>query len=83
MEGALRKNCLYLPASASNRERQICEEVLIDIQNELHQHNRYVIDFQQMCQIADEDLNDASFVLTEKERPSIAGPRTQTAHYLS
>ena len=36
-----------------------------------------------MCQISDEDLNDASFVLTEKERPSIAGPRTYTAHHLS
>ena len=66
MEGALRKNCLYLPASASNQERLTCEEVSIDIQNELHQYNRYVRDFQQMCQISDEDLNDASFVLTEK-----------------
>ena len=83
MECALRKNCLYLPASASNRERLTCEEVLIDIQNDLHQHNRYVRDFQQICKIPDDPLQEAAFVITEKEKPSTAGTRTYTAHNLS
>ena len=56
---------------------------MIDIQRELLEHNRYVRDFQQICQIPDDQLQEAAFVITEKEKPSTAGTRTYTAHNLS
>ena len=83
LEGAARRNNLYLPANTPARERQVCEEILIEIQDELHEHNLYVQDFQQICQIPDEELEDASFVITEKERPANAGTRTYNANNLS
>ena len=82
-EGAARTNALYLPPGTSQQERSICEELLIDIQRELLEHNRYVRDFKQICQIPDDQLQEAAFVITEKENPSTAGTRTYTAHNLS
>ena len=77
-----RKNNLYLPKNTPKKERDICENILIELQNELMQHNPYVHDILQMCQIPDEQLNEASFVITEKERPANAGTRTYTSHHL-
>ena len=76
LEGAARKNNLYLPRKTPEAERKVCEEVLIDIQNELHEYNVYVKDFQQICQIPENDLQEASFVISAKERPKEAGTRT-------
>ena len=83
LQDAARKNNLYLPCGTPERERRICEELLIELQNELHQHNSYVRDFKQICQIKDDDLEDASFVISEKARPSDAASRTYTSHNLS
>ena len=82
-ENAARINNLYLPVGTPEKERRICEELLIEIQNELHEHNVYVRDFQQICQIPDEKIGNASFVISEKARPTNAGPRTYTSHNLS
>ena len=35
-----------------------------------------------MCQIPDDDLSEASFVITEKERPADAGSRNYSSHNL-
>ena len=37
----------------------------------------------QICQIPEDQLQDASFVITEKQKPKSAGPRTYTAHNLT
>ena len=67
LRDAARKNNLYLPRNTPKKEREICENILIQLQNELMQHNPYVLDILQMCQIPDEQLKEASFVITEKE----------------
>ena len=73
LQDAERINSLYLPSDTPEEERRICEELLIDPQNDLHQHSAYVRDFKQICQISDDDLHHASFVITEKARLSNAG----------
>ena len=82
LQGAERINCLYLPTDTPQSERQICEELLIELQNELIEHNIYVRDFIQICQIPEEDLKNAAFVISERERPNNAGSRTYTSHNL-
>ena len=74
---------LYLPSGIPGKVRRTCEELLIDLQNTIHQHNVYVRDVKQICQISDDDLEHASFVISEKLRPADAGARTYTSHNLS
>ena len=47
LRDAARKNNLYLPNNTPKKEREICETILIQLQNELMQHNTYrkVIDW--------------------------------------
>ena len=56
---------------------------LLQLQNELHEHNPYIRDFLQICQIPEQEIQEASFVITEKQTPANAGPRTYTAHNLT
>ena len=83
LQGAARKNNLYLPKDTPRAERQICEEVLLQLQNELLQHNPYIRDFLQICEISEEEIQEAAFVITEKQKSKNAGPRTYTAHHLT
>ena len=83
LEGTARKNNLYLAKDTSRAERQICEKLLIELQNELREHNPYIRDFLQICQIPEEEVQEASFVITEKVKPQNAGARTYTAHHLT
>ena len=74
-QDSAQKNNLYLPKDTPRSEQKICEDVLIERQNELTEHNPYIHDIIQMCQIPDQELQEASFVITEKERPSNTGTR--------
>ena len=54
MEGAQRANNLYLPRGTSENERRTCESILQDLQQELREHNPYIRDFLQICEIPEE-----------------------------
>ena len=64
LEGSARKNNLYLPTSTTKKERRICEEILIGLQNELHEHNPYIRDFIEICKIPEEEIQ----IREEKEK---------------
>ena len=74
---------MYLPKDTPASERGICEDLLQELQAAIQAHNPYLQDFLQLCQIPEEELDEAAFVISEKERPSKAGPRTYTSHNLS
>ena len=83
LEGAARKNSLYLPKDTPRSERAICEQVLLQLQDELRENNPFIRDFLHICQVPEEEVQEASFVNTEKQRPANTGPRTYSAHNLS
>ena len=83
LDNVERKNNLYLTKNTSATERQTCEDILLELQNELRDNNPYIRDFLQICQIPEEEVQDAAFVITEKQKPQNAGARTYTAHNLT
>ena len=72
-----------LPKDTSESEKRIVEEILIQLQNELREYNPYIRDFLQICQIPQDEIDEASFVITEKQKPRYAGTRTYTSHHLT
>ena len=82
LEGVARVNNLYLPKDTSASERRIVEQILMQLQNELRENNPYIRDFLQICQIPQHEIDEASFVITEKQKPRNAGTRTYTSHHL-
>ena len=67
----------------SRKERVISEETLIQLQGKLRQNNPYIRDFLQICPIPDEAIDVVSFVITGKQKPLSAGPRTYTKRHLT
>ena len=53
---------------------------MAQLQEELKEHNPYIRDFIQICNIPEDQLANASFVITEKQKPQNAGPRTYPAN---
>lgn len=66
-----------------NFERIICEQILIELPEEMRHYNPYVRDFLQICQVSDEEIDEASIVITKKQKPRDAGTRTYTTHHLT
>ena len=56
MEGAQRANNLYLPRGTSQNEQRICDSILQDLQQQLQQHNPYIWDFLQICEIPEDQI---------------------------
>lgn len=83
LEGVARKNNLSLPKDTLPTERRIVEEVLLELQEELKEHNPYIRDFLQICKIPEKEIQEATFVITEKQKPNNAGTRTYTSHHLT
>ena len=83
LEDAARVNNLYLPKGTSHTERQIVEDILLQLQNELSENNPYIRDFLNICQIPQSEIEEAEFVITERQKPRNAGPRTYTSHHLT
>ena len=79
----MRQDSLYLPNDTPLSERRICQDILRDLEKELLQYNPYVRDFLRICETPEEEIQDAAFVISEKERPAEAGSRTYTSHNLS
>ena len=57
-----------MPKHVTISERNILEEILIELENELREHNPYIRDFLQICQIPEEEIKEAFFVTTETRR---------------
>ena len=83
LEGVARKNNLYLPKYTSPTERHTVEGLLLELQEELREHNPYIRDFLQICQIPEDEIQEAAFVISEKQKPQNAGSRTYTSHHLT
>lgn len=83
LAGVARKNNLYLPRDTSPAERRIREIVLIELQDELKENNPFIKDSLQICQILETGMQEAAFVITEKQKPRNAGTRTYTSHHLT
>ena len=72
-----------MPKDTSPTERRVVEELLLELQNELRENNPYIRDFLTICQIPQDEIDEASFVITEKQKPKNAAPRTYTSHHLT
>ena len=70
LESGLRFKNMVIPANMSNAQQKILESVLIKIQNLLHKHNPFVMDFKQIIEIPSEELGQLKIVISAKARPT-------------
>ena len=66
---------MSVPASLSQHKKQLLKGVLQTVQDILHQQNPFVLDFQQILEIPDEQLEHGCIVIDAKARP--AGQHTR------
>ena len=70
LETGLRLSGMTIPAGTSTRQKKILQEVLVKVQNDLHQFNPFVQDFKQIVDIPETELGEAKIVISAKARPS-------------
>ena len=70
LETGLRLSGMTIPAGTSGRQRKILQQVLVKVQNELHQFNPFVRDFKQIVDIPETELGEAKIVISAKARPN-------------
>ena len=61
---------LTIPAGTSMRQKKILQQVLVKVQNDLHQFNPFVRDFKQIVDIPETELGEAKIVISAKARPN-------------
>ena len=69
LETGLRLSGMTIPAGTSTRQRKILQQVLVKVQNDLHQFNPFVRDFKQIVEIPETELGEAKIVISAKARP--------------
>ena len=69
LETGLRLSGMTIPAGTSIRQKKILQQVLVKVQNDLHQFNPFVHDFKQIVDIPETELGEAKIVISAKARP--------------
>lgn len=64
-------------------KKKTAEGILIELQQELKDCNPYIRNFIQICEIPNEELSNATFLISENERPGDAHSKTYTSHNLT
>ena len=70
LESSQRFKNMYIPASMSETQKKILEQILNTIQEVLHKSNPFVKDFKQIVEICEENLPEGKIVISAKSRPS-------------
>ena len=70
LETGLRLSGMTIPAGLSKRQQKVLEQVLIKVQEDLHEYNPFVRDFKQIVEIDEAELGQGKIVISAKARPT-------------
>ena len=67
LELTARYDNMYIPASTSAADRTLLQEILHEIQDELHMVNPFIQDFKQILEIPEEQISEGTLVISAKQ----------------
>ena len=70
LETGLRLSGMTVPAGLSKKQKKILQQVLVKVQDDLHQFNPFVRDFKQIVEIDEAELGQGKIVISAKARPT-------------
>ena len=76
LQTAQRINNMFLPSTITEVEKEAVQRIMETVQAELGEINPWIKDFRQIVEIQEEELGGGKLVISAKDRPAGAHPRT-------
>ena len=76
LQTAQRINNMFLPTTITEVEKEAVQRIMETVQAELGEINPWIKDFRQIVEIQEEELGGGKLVISAKDRPAGAHPRT-------